>query len=269
MEIICYLCTIIAKVEIANCKILMAWISTLLLDPLAENSSLRFNMTHEIWKDIQGYEGLYQVSNLGNIKNIRRDKLLKKTINSKGYNVVGLYKNNIGKQYRVGRLVSENFIPNPYNRNEIDHINTIRNDDRVDNLRWCTHSENIRNPITHVRLIDSKKGERNPNYGKVYDDEYKRKMSERCKGRIVSQETRERMSKAFKGRVVSEETRLKMREAKPKKSVNQFTKDGAFVKTWQCIMDIERELKIYSQHIIDCCKNRAKSAGGYIWRYAD
>lgn len=109
-------------------------------------------MMNEIWKDIKGYEGLYQVSNFGNVKSLsnnfsRKEKILKLN-NIKGYLFVDLYKNGKVKHYKVHRLVAEHFIPNPDNKPCIDHINTNKTDNRVENLRWTTHKENSNNPLT-------------------------------------------------------------------------------------------------------------------------
>ena len=119
----------------------------------------------EIWKDIKGYENDYQVSNLGNVRclhygrkrqnpnrvGIRNLKLIK---NSMGYYVVNLYKRENMEICLVHRLVAETFIPNPTNLPEVDHINTITTDNNIGNLRWCTHKENINNPISAKRRIE-------------------------------------------------------------------------------------------------------------------
>lgn len=101
----------------------------------------------EYWKDIRGFEGLYQVSNKGRVRNKRTSRILKIKYN-KGYARVGLSKE--GKMYfkSVHRLVAEAFIPNPQNKPQVDHINTIRDDNRVENLEWVTAKENNQNPIT-------------------------------------------------------------------------------------------------------------------------
>jgi hypothetical protein len=100
----------------------------------------------ESWKDILGYEGLYQVSTHGEVKslsrfNSRTERILTPVI-SKGYPVITLSKNNIHKIYSIHRLVAECFIPNPENKPEVNHINGIKTDCLCSNLEWCTSSEN-------------------------------------------------------------------------------------------------------------------------------
>lgn len=98
------------------------------------------NCVNEIWKDIPGYENLYQISSLGRVKSLKRNKLLTPYRPSqKGYSQVFLGR---GNMYRIHRLVAMAFIPNPDNKPCIDHINGDRLDNRVENLRWVTYSEN-------------------------------------------------------------------------------------------------------------------------------
>ncbi len=87
-------------------------------------------MTEEIWKDIVGYEGKYRISNFGKVFSIISERLL-----SPGKICGYLSVNLCGKQYRVHRLVAMAFIPNPEGKPYIDHINTIKTDNRVENLR--------------------------------------------------------------------------------------------------------------------------------------
>lgn len=103
----------------------------------------------EIWRDISGYEGLYQVSNLGNVKSLKfgKERIMKYTINRGGYYHLELSSKGKCKQYNVHRLVALAFIPNPDNKECVDHINGVRLDNRVENLRWCTKEENANFPL--------------------------------------------------------------------------------------------------------------------------
>jgi hypothetical protein len=119
-------------------------------------------MEQEIWKDVKGWEGFYQVSNLGRVKSVDRfvkrgkkkmhvrELLLKNTLDSKGYYMVALCDKERGdiKKARVHRLVAEAFIQNPQNKPLIDHLDRNRQNNNINNLRWCTMSENMLNPLT-------------------------------------------------------------------------------------------------------------------------
>ena len=114
----------------------------------------------EIWKAIEGYEGLYQVSNLGRVKSKARDvvehrswgnritslpeRIMKQSYLPEGYKIITLSKNSKQKTYRVHRLVAQQFLPNPENKPDINHKNGIREDNRVENLEWVTNLENQR-----------------------------------------------------------------------------------------------------------------------------
>ena len=92
----------------------------------------------EIWVDIKGYEGLYQVSNQGRVKKIYKNgkiRILKTRLDNNGYLCVTLSKNNKPKIFKIHRLIATHFIPNPDNKPCVDHINTIRTDNRIENLR--------------------------------------------------------------------------------------------------------------------------------------
>lgn len=124
------------------------------------------NLFNEVWKPVKGFEGLYEISNKGNVRSVDRHVMLgnqycllkgkpiKPFPNSTGYLRVGLSKNSKDKKYLVHRLVAEAFIPNPNNLPCIDHINTIRDDNKVENLRWCDTAGNLANPISRERRIE-------------------------------------------------------------------------------------------------------------------
>lgn len=108
-------------------------------------------MEAEVWKPIAGYEGLYEVSSLGQVRSLPRDYhfgMIESTILMKldtvngGYLRVTLSKNGKRKRHMVNRLVAQAFIPNPGSKPVVNHINTIRTDNRVANLEWCTYKEN-------------------------------------------------------------------------------------------------------------------------------
>nr|DAQ59816.1 MAG TPA: homing endonuclease [Caudoviricetes sp.] len=101
----------------------------------------------EIWKDIEGYEGLYQVSNLGRVKSLsnlktKREKILV-PIKNKGYFYVRLFRSGKSKRVYVHTLAASAFIPNPYNYTIINHRDENGQNNNVDNLEWCTHKYNL------------------------------------------------------------------------------------------------------------------------------
>ena len=125
---------------------------------------IRNKMT-EVWKDIKGYEGLYQISNLGRVKSlahlhgkskklIRKEKIMQCVIGIKGYLYCGLSKNGLTKRYRVHRLVAEAFIGNPNELPQVNHIDGDKANNRADNLEYCTCAYNVR----HAFLNGLRKG---------------------------------------------------------------------------------------------------------------
>ena len=202
----------------------------------------------EIWKDIKGYEGLYQVSNLGRVKSLPRliwngkgyfmskEKILSTKPNKDGYVIIKLIKKGEKpKPFLVHRLVAEAFIPNPNNLPEVNHIIDDfehRSDNRVENLEWCTAEYNI-------------------NYGSR-----NKKVSEKMKGRKLSEEHKRKIGKANKG--------------KEGKKVICITTGEIF----NCMSDAERKYNIYQGDISKCCKGKRKSAGRHpitgeklVWEY--
>lgn len=103
----------------------------------------------EIWKDIDGYDGIYQISTFGRVKSFQQDKVNGKIkelcVNYKGYLYVGLSKKKNYKCFLISRLVALAFIPNPSNKPIVDHIDKNKLNNHVSNLRWVTISENNRN----------------------------------------------------------------------------------------------------------------------------
>ena len=123
----------------------------------------------EIWKDIKGYEGLYQVSNMGRIKSLNykrtgKEGMLKGRLNKKGYLMVTLYKTGEKpEQFYVHRLVAEHFLPNNNNFPEVNHkIDDFehRSDNRVENLEWCDRKYNNNYGSRNEKASASRKGKK-------------------------------------------------------------------------------------------------------------
>ena len=109
----------------------------------------------EKWKDIKDYEGRYQISNLGRCKSLRRmnwngvgywesPELILKPLSTRGYHMYILRKNSTHKAMSVHQLVGKYFIPNPNNLPEINHIDRNKHNNKVSNLEWMTHADNMK-----------------------------------------------------------------------------------------------------------------------------
>ena len=237
----------------------------------------------EIWKPvpIDGLREKYEVSNLGRIRSIPRriiarnrwgnaprtfgQHIIKTHACKGGYLCVDLrpytQKNSI--HLIVHRVVAMAFIPNPNNLPVVDHIDTDRQNNRVDNLRWCTTMENAHNPLTRQHLSQAMMGNQRSK-GRRLSEEHKRKISDANKHRIISVDTRSKISRTLTGRKLSEERRVKT--CKP---IGQYALDGTLIKTWVSGTDAARELGLGWSNILRCAnpKTKNKTAGGYVWKY--
>ena len=112
-------------------------------------------LSQEQWRDIDGYEGMYQVSDLGRVRSRKSGewKVLRVIKNSKGYLFVNLYKDGNIKHFLVHRLVAQAFIPNSdESKTQINHINEVKSENRVSNLEWCSAQYNMTyNDLHHRR----------------------------------------------------------------------------------------------------------------------
>ena len=187
-------------------------------------------LTDEIWKDIKGYEGLYQASTLGEIRRIEsvvvdknkkrirtfKNKKIKQILRKDGYYFVNLSKNGKVKTAKVHRLIAETFLKNDVNYNIINHKDGNKINNNVTNLEWCTCSHNTKEAY---RL-----GLRKPNI----------------------------LKEALNGR---------------SKPVLQYDTSKNFIKKWSCIKEASKKLKIKDSNISLVCKGKRKTARGYIWKY--
>lgn len=132
----------------------------------------------EIWKDINGYEGYYQISNKGNVRSVDRfdgvhDRIgavIKPNLKSNGYLQVGLRKHNKRKWVGVHRLVAIHFIDNLENKPQVNHIDGNKQNNTVENLEWVTAKENQQHAARIGLRDDLPKGEKHPAYGKFGAD---------------------------------------------------------------------------------------------------
>lgn len=180
----------------------------------------------EIWKPIKGYEGLYLISNLGNIKN-KRGKYRKISIGKRGYKCVTLCKNGKHKNKTLHRLLMESFVPNPENKPHIDHIDGNRLNNNLNNLRWVTQKENNNNPVTKGKLW---RGDNR--------DDIVRKMLE---------------TRSNNGGKYS-----------PIK-IYAYTKHGEFFKSYYSIGEAARIMGVDAKRIQSILNNNHKQVCGYIW----
>ena len=187
----------------------------------------------EIWRDIPEYAGLYQVSNLGRVKSMKRvierknnkilplnERILRQQ-NTNGYRFVRLSKNNKIKQHLVHRLVATQFIDNIFNYNEINHIDEDKTNNNVNNLEWCSHKYNINYGTGNERRRKSEKGKKKSgNYKNI---------------------------------------------THAGKKILQYDLQGNFIKEWNSIAEASKTLKL--KKIWEVCNNKRNKCGNFIWKY--
>lgn len=210
-------------------------------------------MENEIWKDVEGFEGRYQVSNLGRVKSIKRIKPVKE--NLKGikeiimipysgaarYLGVTLRKDGKGKTHTIHRLVAEAFLPNPLGFPCVNHKDGDCLNNRVDNLEWCNQRYNIK-------------------YANI-SKEQRSQMSELLEKKsqhLIQSQAYNQSANIGRGR--------------RKRSVCVYSLDMTLIKCFPSIKDAASSMSFTNQEraeqaIRSCCKGNRTSAFGYVWRY--
>lgn len=194
----------------------------------------------EEWRDIKGYEGLYQVSNLGRVKSLNylntgREQFLIAANDTAGYKIVSLCKNSKRKTCTIHKLVATAFIPNPNKLPMINHKDENKANNEIDNLEWCTASyNNSYGTIIQRSMLTRKKN--NPNG--------------ECYAKTVL-------------------TRNKRKRFNAEKRVIQYSKSEDLICEYKSLHEAQRKTGINNRHISECCRGKRPFAGGFIWRYND
>lgn len=236
----------------------------------------------ELWVDIDGYDGDYQISNFGRVKSKKNntEKILNNNIDGRGYVFVILCKNGIKKTYRVHRLVGIYFIPNPHNYPCLNHKNENKTNNHISNLEWCTYKYNANYGTKTERLKDSlKKSTKNKKQIVQYD----------MKGNIINKHNGLReasritntqnssISACCKGKHMTANGYVWRYEGDdfdkfPYKStqevtVYQYDKYWNFIAKFDSITQASIATGCDNSCITRCCKGTQKTSLGYRWSY--
>lgn len=185
----------------------------------------------EEWRTIEGYEGLYEVSNFGRVKSLKfdKEKVLQQGKNTNGYLYVVLYKEGKVKNFLVHRLVASAFIDNPNNYPCINHKDENPSNNCVDNLEWCDQKYNV-NFGTGIQR-------------RVANTDYKTLTIKR----VAS-------------------TDYKAIAEKLSRQVYQYSQDGELVAIWGSTMECGRN-GFFQSHVASCCRGERKTHKGFKWSY--
>ena len=189
-------------------------------------------MEPEIWKDIVWYEWLYQISNTWKVKSFHRwlIKVIKWIVNTYWYYNLILSKSWFTRWLKLHRIVAQAFIPNPENKPCVNHINWVKTDNRIENLEWCTYSENNLHAYrTWLKTVTDNHifKTNNPHLWKRW---HKSRLARR---------------------------------------VYQISMQWDILREWLSIIEAAEELNICESNITMCCKWQYKQARGFKWKYVN
>ncbi len=193
----------------------------------------------EIWRPVVGYEGYYEVSNLGNVRSLKRKGYkngnLRQGEGTTGYWIVVLYKDGRKTTKSVHRLVAKAFIPNPKNKPQVNHIDSNKKNNKVENLEWVTSGENEKHAYDSGSKVVTEK------------------MRKHCKemGEKYGRKNIQSINEPNQRKVVM------MKDGKIIKRFNSLTEGADFVG------------KKGSSGVWACCNGKMPTYKGYVWRYDD
>lgn len=235
-------------------------------------------MTKEIWKDIKGFEGKYQVSNKGNVRSLKynQQNVIKniKPVLKKGYWHVCLYKYNQCKLYPIHRLVGIAFIPNPNNLPIINHKDEVKTNNNVDNLEWCTNEYNLnygtareRAKLNHHKMINSYN--LNGEYLKTYYSVTEAKKDLNISGISNVLKGRYKHCGGYTFRYYDGDINdIEPIVITPK--INCFSVDGKYITTYNTINEASNETGCSISSIKSNINNNVSyNKNGFIFRYYD
>ena len=244
------------------------------------------------WLTVKGYEGLYEVSDAGQVRSVTRKCLHKNgkvTLNvgkvlaqspnkNTRYMMCGLWRNNKAKYYLVHRLVAEAFIPNPDNLAEVNHIDGNRQNNHLSNLEWVTRKGNIRHAIdTGLRKYQNRYTEDTfvSMLQEVIQGTSYQSLSQKYDYKVPFLSTKLRkiakkygLEQELNQALLAQKVRRNKQAATKQKRlrVAQYTLDGEHIATYDSLREASRAIDIASGAISNAVSGRTKTCGGFIWK---
>lgn len=254
-------------------------------------------MTEEIWKDITGYEGKYQVSSEGQVKTLARkfidrsgrrqnikERIMKLQTNKDGYKTVALHNGcGKGKTLFVHRLVCETFHPNPDNKPQVNHIDEDKTNNRACNLEWVTPAENLNHGTHNERMIKTLSkpvgqytldGKLIKIWGSIKKAALEGGFNRACISRVAK--GKQKLHRGYRWKYINEEDNVNnqdcnlewwMSNRKFGKPVGQYTLEGELIKIWNSARQAEQEGYFNHTSISRVTNQKQKTHCGYIWKY--
>lgn len=257
------------------------------------------NFFEEIWKDVDGYDGTYKVSNMGRVKSVRyidsaesvKEKILSSPNNQNGYPSVSLCKYGRIKTFVVHRLVALAFVPNPLNKPHVNHKDGDKMNPKAQNLEWCTPYENNLHAFKNGLLTNNNRSKKVLNgevfikdgnhvkcrkiiqkdlYGKHIKVWNSLKEASFNSGIKYSDLTKACQLNISAGNFLWEyESRMVLHKKYDRFRVIQKNLDGNVVKVWDNISKIKEEMKYHIKYILSACKGRVSTAYDFLWEFEE